>query len=90
MGTGGQISSAKSVRVQDEDVLLVQAGSTLYLLRQTGEPIWRNFTLGVGLVVRVDDFDGDDTPEALMRKDMRTVVLLDVATGRRLWSWLSL
>ena len=60
------------------------------MLRQTGEPIWRNFTLGVGLVVRVDDFDGDDTPEALMRKDMRTVVLLDVATGRRLWSWLSL
>lgn len=89
MATGGEVRFAQSVRVAGQDAALIQVGSTLQLMRWTGERLYQNLTAGVESVMRVDDFDGDGTPEVMARTDARTVVLFDVATGGTLWSWQS-
>ena len=89
MPTGGTVSYAHEVDVSGDPAILIQAGSNLELVRSPGGPVWRQGTLGVGLVMRVDDFDGDGRNEVLVRTDVRTLVLLDVATGEKLWAWQS-
>jgi len=87
--TGGSVAFAREVTFQDADAVLAQVGSNLELRRWTGETVWRRNDLGVNLVLHVGDFDGQGGPEVLVRTDLRTAVLVDVATGRTLWSWQS-
>lgn len=89
IATGGEVSFARDVKVDGNDAVLVQVGSNLELIRWTGESIWRKLKLGVGLVMHVDDFDGDGQQEVLVKTDARTVALIDLSTGRELWSWQS-
>jgi len=87
MPTGGDVRFAAPVTVAGQDAVLIQVGTTLQLARPTGETIWQDLTLNAGTVLKVADFDGEGPQEALVRTDARSVTLVDVATGRRLWSW---
>ena len=87
IGTGGEVGFVRDVRVGGSDAALVLAGTTLGLTRWTGEKIWRDLTSGITGVLHIGDFDGDRREEVLARTDARTVILLDLATGRRVWSW---
>ncbi len=87
MPTGGSISYARDVTVDGRDAVLVQVGTTLQLLSWRGEVIWQELTLGIGTVFRVDDFDNDGGLEVLARTNVRTAVVLSVATGEELWRW---
>jgi outer membrane protein assembly factor BamB len=89
MATGGEVRFVQNVRMDGKDAALMQVGSTLQLIRWTGERVYQDFKTGGGSVLRVDDFDGDGAPEMLVRTDSRTVALLDVTTGKKLWSWQS-
>jgi len=84
---GGEVTFTASVRVQGEEMLLAQAGATLQLVRWDGTVVWNYARPGIGWVMRVDDFDGDGQPEALVTLDGRTLALFDVATGAMLWRW---
>lgn len=87
MATGGAVYYAREVQVGDGPAVLVQAGSNLLLQRWTGEVLWRQNRLGVSVVRRVDDFDGDGNREVLVSTGVRTVLLLDLASGEVLWTW---
>jgi len=87
--TGGAVVFAREVTVQNSEAVLIQVSSNLEVRRWSGETVWRRNELGVSLVLHVGDFDGDGGQEALVRTDLRTAVLLDVATGRTLWTWQS-
>jgi len=89
MPTGGEIRFARSVRIDGEEAVLVQAGSTLQLIRRDGGSIWRKLTPPIGNVLHVDDFDGRGGQQVLVTTDKRTVVLLDLGTGQELWAWQS-
>ena len=83
ISTGGEVGFVRA----GGDKVLAQVGTSLQLTNSTGKTIWRDSKLGVGQVLRVDDFDLDGRLEVMVRTDARTVVLLDVLTGRKLWSW---
>ena len=88
IATGGEVSFVRTVQVGGEEAALVRAGTTLQLFPpKAGRPLWRDLTSGVTSVLHVGDFDGDGRQEALAGTDARTVILLDLATGDRLWSW---
>lgn len=87
--TGGEVRFCRIVRVNGQDAVLAQVGATLQLIRGNGKVVWREARLGVESVLRVDDFGGDGRQQALVLTDPRTVALLDVATGQKLWSWTS-
>lgn len=87
IATGGEVGFVRPVTVAGRQFALVHAGTTLQLLHWTGKPVWQDLTSGVTLVMRVADFDHDGRLEVLTRTNPRTVVLFDVATGRKLWTW---
>ena len=87
MDTGGEIRFARNVSVDGKKSLLVQSGTHLELKRWTGEPLWKQGRLGLTEVMRVDDFDADGKDEIFLRTGDRTVMLLDLATGEKLWTW---
>ncbi len=89
IATCGHVVFARTVRVEGRDAALMQIGPTLQLVRWSGETVWRQLTLGLGMVLAVEDFEGDGRLEVLARTDVRTVVLVDVATGELLWRWQS-
>lgn len=89
ISTGGDVGFVRPVRVGGQDAALVLAGTTLQLLRWSGEPVWRDLTSGVTLVMHIGDFDGSGGQEVMVRTDARTVILLDLASGKRLWAWQS-
>ena len=62
-GTGGAVYFARNVQIEGQDAALMQVGSTMQLVRWDGQPIWRLLKLGVGQVLRVDDFDGAGGPD---------------------------
>ena len=57
------------------------------LVRPDGGKVWRKPTLGVGSVVGIVDFGGRGKPVALVTLGNYGFALLDVATGRTLWTW---
>jgi len=89
MPTGGEVLYAQDVRVNGKPCGFLQVGSMLELSTWRGERLWQRPKLGAGLVLRVEDLNGDGRAEALVRTDVRTIVLIDVASGEVLWSWQS-
>jgi len=87
MSIGGSIGSARWVSVEGRDMLLLRVGENLELRHPNGKVVWRRQRLGVTRVMHVGDFTGDGHQEVLVRTNVRTVILLDLATGRQLWSW---
>jgi YVTN family beta-propeller protein len=87
MPTGGEVRFSRIVRVGKRECVLAQVGATLQLLQDNGQIVWREATLGVESVLHVGDFGGDGKQQILVLTDPRTVVLLSVANGQRLWSW---
>jgi len=83
ISTGGEVGFVRAVG----DEVLAQVGTSLQFTSSTGKVIWADHKLGVGLVMHIADFDLDGRQEVLVRTDARTVVLFDVLTGRKLWSW---
>ena len=81
--TGGEVGFVRAVG----DKVLAQVGTSLVLSNFTGKTIWADHKLGVGQVMHIADFDLDGRREVMVRTDARTVVLLDVLTGGKLWSW---
>jgi outer membrane protein assembly factor BamB len=91
ISTGGEVGFVRALRLSSGqavgDKILAQVGTSLQLTSSTGKVIWADHKLGVGLVMHIADFDLDGRQEVLVRTDARTVVLLDVLTGGKLWSW---
>jgi len=75
------------VRVKRQEAYLTQVRSGLRLVRPDGTFVWERRKMGVGSVVRVEDFDGDGTPEALVTLGQTGVALLDAANGETRWTW---
>lgn len=75
------------VRVDGKDAYLAQVRSGLRLIRPDGTIVWDDAKKGIGQVLRIEDFDGDGSPEALVTLGTTGVALINVATGVTRWSW---
>lgn len=85
-GNDGNLAFARPI---GDEGFLVQNGRGVAFLDHEGRQHWNHPTLGVGVVVEVLDFNGDGRPEALVTLGKKGFALLDVATGRMLWTWTS-
>ncbi len=65
---------------------LVKRGTALELVQADGTQIWRNGSLGVRGILDVLDF-GEAGSAVLMSVGQTDLLMVDVATGRRIWAW---
>jgi len=87
IATGGAVTFARNVTIHGRDAALILAGSVLQATSWTGETIWQKGKLGTSEVFEVDDFDGSGHLSVFVKTDVRTVMLVDLATGDELWRW---
>ncbi len=81
-------SFLKPVRVGGKPAYFAQIRNGLRLVRPNGTKIWERPTMGVGGVVDVIERDNGKTV-ALVTVGPGGLCLVDVTTGKKLWSWMS-
>jgi len=79
-------SYLRPVSVGGKPAYFAQVRSGLRLVRPDGTKIWQRPTMGVGTVVDVID-RADGKPVALVTIGTDRLCLVDVTTGRTLWTW---
>lgn len=79
-------SYVRPVSVGGKPAYFAQVRNGLRLVRPNGTKIWQRPTMGVGAVVDVID-RADGKPAALVSIGPGVLCLVDVTTGKSLWSW---
>lgn len=79
-------SFLKPVRIGKQTAYFAQVRSGLRLVRPDGSIVWKRPVMGVGTVVDISD-DGSGKPMALATLGARGFCLMDIATGKTLWTW---
>ncbi|MCC6730994.1 MAG: VCBS repeat-containing protein [Chthonomonadales bacterium] len=77
----------RPVKLGGKRAYLRQAGGGLDLVRPSGELVWAHYTAGIGTVVDVLSFPRDRGQGVLATAGNGGYTLLDLATGRTLWTW---
>lgn len=77
----------RPVTVGNEIAYLAQAGGSLELLRPSGERVWRRQAMGLTGIVDVLNPSGSGSGVALATLGDNSFALVDVATGKSLWTW---
>lgn len=77
----------KPVRLDGRECYFTQIRRGLRLRDPDGATIWSRPTMGVSTVVAVLEFAGEGRPVAIVMLGNEQFEVLDVATGKTLWTW---
>jgi hypothetical protein len=86
-GDTGSYAYLAPVTVRGKEGYFAQVRSGVRLVLPDGKQLWNQPKLGAGVVIAVEDFDGDGADEALITLGQTALALLDVRTGMPLWTW---